>query len=29
MVNDMCAAGADGHTCPGPGVLMPRPTHNP
>jgi hypothetical protein len=29
MVNDMCASGADGHTCPGPGVLMPRPAHNP
>ena len=29
MVNDMCAAGADGHTCPGPGVPMPRPAHNP
>jgi hypothetical protein len=25
MINDMCAAGADGKTCPGPGVLMPRP----
>jgi len=29
MVNDMCASGADGHTCPGPGVPMPRPAHNP
>ena len=29
MVNDMCAAGADGKTCPGPGVPMPRPVHNP
>jgi hypothetical protein len=29
MVNDMCASGADGHTCPGPGVPMPRPPHNP
>jgi hypothetical protein len=29
LVNDMCASGADGHTCPGPGVLMPRPAHNP
>jgi uncharacterized protein DUF5135 len=29
MVNDMCAAGADGHTCPGPGVPMPRPARNP
>ena len=29
MVNDMCAAGADGATCPGPGVPMPRPAHNP
>jgi hypothetical protein len=25
MINDMCAAGADGKTCPGPGVPMPRP----
>jgi hypothetical protein len=25
MINDMCAEGADGKTCPGPGVLMPRP----
>jgi hypothetical protein len=29
MVNHMCAAGADGQTCPGPGVPMPRPVHNP
>ncbi|MUL65880.1 hypothetical protein BOO86_15500 [Mycobacterium sp. CBMA 234] len=29
MVNDMCAAGVDGHTCPGPGVPMPRPSNNP
>jgi hypothetical protein len=29
MVNDMCVSGADGHTCPGPGVPMPRPAHNP
>jgi Spirocyclase AveC-like len=29
MVNDMCAAGADGKTCPGPGVPMPRPARNP
>ena len=29
MVNDMCASGADGHTCPGPGVPMPRPASNP
>jgi uncharacterized protein DUF5135 len=29
MVNDMCASGADGHTCPGPGVPMPRPAHHP
>ncbi len=29
MVNDMCASGADGHTCPGPGVPMPRPANNP
>jgi len=25
MVNDMCASGAEGKTCPGPGVPMPRP----
>lgn len=25
MINDMCASGADGKTCPGPGVPMPRP----
>jgi hypothetical protein len=25
LINDMCASGADGHTCPGPGVPMPRP----
>lgn len=24
MVNDMCASGSDGKTCPGPGVPMPR-----
>ncbi|BBY80218.1 spirocyclase AveC family protein [Mycolicibacterium pulveris] len=29
MINDMCASGADGKTCPGPGVPMPRPAHNP
>src|SRR5262249_9031877 len=29
MVNDMCASGSNGHTCPGPGVPMPRPAHNP
>jgi hypothetical protein len=29
MINDMCASGASGHTCPGPGVPMPRPAHNP
>jgi hypothetical protein len=29
MVNDMCASGADGQTCPGPGVPMPRPATNP
>lgn len=29
MVNDMCVAGSDGKTCPGPGVLMPRPPTNP
>jgi Spirocyclase AveC-like len=29
MVNDMCASGTDGHTCPGPGVPMPRPPHDP
>jgi hypothetical protein len=29
MVNDMCAAGLDGKTCPGPGVPIPRPEHNP
>jgi Spirocyclase AveC-like len=25
MINDMCASGSDGNTCPGPGVPMPRP----
>jgi hypothetical protein len=25
MINDMCASGTDGATCPGPGVPMPRP----
>ena len=25
MINDMCASGSDGTTCPGPGVPMPRP----
>ena len=25
MINDMCASGSDGATCPGPGVPMPRP----
>jgi hypothetical protein len=25
MINDMCASGGDGATCPGPGVPMPRP----
>ena len=29
MVNDMCSSGADGHTCPGPGVPMPRPARSP
>lgn len=29
MVNEMCASGADGHTCPGPGVPMPRPPSDP
>ena len=29
MVNDMCASGANGQTCPGPGVPMPRPARNP
>lgn len=29
MINDMCASGADGETCPGPGVPMPRPDTNP
>ncbi len=24
MINDMCASGSDGKTCPGPGVPMPR-----
>jgi hypothetical protein len=26
LINGMCATGASGHECPGPGVLMPRPT---
>ena len=25
MINDMCVSGADGDSCPGPGVPMPRP----
>jgi hypothetical protein len=29
MENGMCASGADGHTCPAPGVPMPRPADNP
>jgi len=29
MVNGMCASGADGRTCPGPGVPMRRPADNP
>jgi hypothetical protein len=29
MVNHMCVSGANGQTCPGPGVPMPRPPHNP
>lgn len=29
MINGMCASGADGQTCPGPGVPMPRPESNP
>jgi Spirocyclase AveC-like len=29
MLNGMCASGADGQTCPGPGVPMPRPEDNP
>jgi hypothetical protein len=29
MENGMCASGADGRTCPGPGVPMPRPENNP
>ena len=29
MINDMCASGADGETCPGPGVPMVRPEDNP
>jgi hypothetical protein len=27
LVNDMCASGIDGTTCPGPGVPMPRPPY--
>jgi hypothetical protein len=29
MINNMCAAGDDGRTCPGPGVPMPRPPWRP
>jgi Spirocyclase AveC-like len=29
MTNEMCVSGADGQTCPGPGVPMPRPDRNP
>jgi Spirocyclase AveC-like len=29
MINDMCASGSDGRTCPGPGVPMPRPAWRP
>jgi hypothetical protein len=29
MINNMCASGSDGKTCPGPGVPMPRPGGNP
>jgi Spirocyclase AveC-like len=29
MINNMCAAGSDGKTCPGPGVPMPRPGTGP
>ena len=29
MINDMCASGSDGRTCPGPGVPMPRPPWRP
>jgi hypothetical protein len=29
MVNQMCSAGLDGKTCPGPGVPMPRPPYAP
>ena len=29
MINDMCASGNDGRTCPGPGVPMPRPDQAP
>jgi Spirocyclase AveC-like len=29
MINDMCASGSDGRTCPGPGVPMPRPPWQP
>ncbi|GLD02435.1 hypothetical protein Mkiyose1088_43010 [Mycobacterium kiyosense] len=25
LINGMCTGGADGKTCPGPGVPMPRP----
>ena len=29
MINGLCAYGASGDQCPGPGVLMPRPLNNP
>jgi hypothetical protein len=29
MINDMCASGSDGRTCPGPAVPMPRPPWQP
>ncbi len=29
MINNMCASGSDGKTCPGPGVPMPRATWQP
>jgi hypothetical protein len=28
LTNGMCQSGADGRTCPGPGVVMPRPAEN-
>jgi hypothetical protein len=28
LTNGMCASGADGNTCPGPGIQMPRPVPN-